>query len=388
MPWPGDPSPSPVPGDIVAISGSPEPGPVTDLLDRLHSALAERYAIVRELGRGGTAVVFLARDLRGKRLVALKVLRPEVASVVGTERFLREIQVTSQLEHPHLLTLFDSGEADGCLYYSMPYVAGESLRARLCREGQLPVEDAVGIAAEVAEALAYAHGQGVIHRDIKPENILLETGPEARALVADFAIAHALTVAGGEQLTGTGVAIGTPAYMSPEQGSHGRLDRRSDLYSLACVLYEMLAGSPPFAGPTAQAVIARHAIDPVPSLRTVRPTVSPSLERVVMKALSKVPADRYGNATEFHEALRQIDRAEQTDIVVLPRSHRRRVAVAIAGVAVVGAAAAWRIAHPGVGALDRNRIMVYPLVVPGDARTARTLGEDVATMIGSALVMG
>ncbi len=374
-----------VPARILGISGYPEPGPVKDLLDRLHAALAERYGIVRELGRGGTAVVFLARDLGEGRMVALKVLRPEVASVVGKERFLREIRLTSQLQHPHLLTLFDSGEADGCLYYSMPYVSGESLRVRLWREGQLPIEDAVRIAGQVAEALAYAHGQGVIHRDIKPENILLEPEPNARALVADFGIAHALTVAGGEQLTATGVAIGTPSYMSPEQGSHGRLDARSDLYGLACVLYEMLAGSPPFTGPTAQAVMARHAVDPVPSLRTVRPTVSPSLEHFLMKALAKVPADRYPDATAFLRALQKSDTAEHTEVTpVAPRG--RRGIVALAGIAVVGLVAlAWRLSQQRSATLDNNRVMVYPLVTPGDSRSARAIGEDVATMIGSAL---
>ncbi len=364
------PSPSPVPAGIVGISGSPEAGPVTDLLHRLHSALAERYAVVRELGRGGTAVVFLARDLRTSRQVALKVLRPEVASVVGTERFLREIRLTSQLQHPHLLPLFDSGEADGCLYYSMPYVAGESLRARLWREGQLPLGDAVGIAAEVAQALAYAHGQGVIHRDIKPENILLQTDPEARALVADFGIAHALTIAGGEQLTATGVAIGTPAYMSPEQASHGRLDRRSDIYGLGCVLYEMLAGSPPFTGPTAQAVIARHTVDPVPSLRTVRPTVSPSLERVVMKALAKVPADRYADAAEFQEALRKSDTTEQTEVVPAARPERRRVARTAIGVAVAAAAitvaAVWARGRSSLHFHDKDWIVVADFDSPSD----------------------
>ncbi len=388
MPGTRAPSPFPVPARIVVISGSPEPGPVTDLLDRLHSALAERYAVVRELGRGGTAIVFLARDLRAGRLAALKVLRPEVASAVGTERFLREIRVTSRLQHPHLLPLFDSGEADGCLYYSMPYVAGESLRARLWREGQLPIEEAVRIAGEVAEALAYAHSQGVVHRDIKPENILLETEPEARALVADFGIAHALTVAGGNELTATGVAIGTPAYMSPEQGSHGRIDPRSDVYALACVLYEMLAGSTPFTGPTAQSVLARHAVDPVPSLRTVRPTVSASLERAIVKGLAKVPADRYPDANEFKEALARVGALEQTETTPRSSPRGRRVVGSLVGggaaIAVV-AVVAWRLAHPGPGTLDSNRIMVYPLVVPADVQSLRTLGEDVATMIGSAL---
>src|SRR5262249_17608435 len=190
----GDPSPCLASEPIVFVSGSPEPDLVIDLLERLRASLADRYSVQRELGRGGMAIVFLARDLRVDRQVALKVLRPEVAASVGTERFLREIHVTSELQHPNLLALFDTGEADGCLYYSMPYVAGESLRARLWREGQLPIEEAVNIAGQVAQALAYAHERGVVHRDIKPENILLQIGVETRALVADFGIAHALTV--------------------------------------------------------------------------------------------------------------------------------------------------------------------------------------------------
>jgi tetratricopeptide (TPR) repeat protein len=372
MPGAGDPSPFLVLARIVGISGSPEPGPVTDLLDRVHSALAERYAVVRELGRGGTAIVFLAQDLRAGRPVALKVLRPEVASAVGTERFLREIRVTSQLQHPHLLPLFDSGEADGCLYYSMPYVAGESLRARLWREGQLPIEEAVRIAGEVAEALAYAHSQGVVHRDIKPENILLETEPDARALVADFGIAHALTVAGGQELTATGVAIGTPAYMSPEQGSHGRIDPRSDVYALACVLYEMLAGSPPFTGPTAQAVLARHAVDPVPSLRTVRPTVSVSLERAIVKGLAKVPADRYSDATAFREALRRLPRTEETEVVPRPPARVRRVLMRPATIATAGAlivaAGLWAHGRTSPRLHERDWIVVADFDGPADDR--------------------
>jgi serine/threonine protein kinase len=212
--------------------------------DKLNTALSDRYAIEREIGQGGMATVYLAKDLRHERQVAIKVLEPELAAVIGAERFLAEIKTTANLQHPHILPLHDSGEADGLLYYVMPYVEGESLRERLDRERQLPVEEAVGLAADIAEALDYAHRQGVIHRDIKPANILLHEG---RPLIADFGIGLALSAAGGDRLTQTGLSLGTPAYMSPEQASaEPRLDHRTDVYSLAAALYEMLAGRPPF----------------------------------------------------------------------------------------------------------------------------------------------
>src|SRR5436853_94582 len=266
---------------------------MTDLLLRLQAALVERYAIERELGQGGMALVFLARDLKHRRAVAIKVLRPELAIAVGAERFLGEIETVAALAHPHILPLYDSGEAAGFLYYVMPYVEGESLRERLTREKQLPLEDALRIAGEVATALSYAHSRGVVHRDIKPENILLEAG---EGVVGDFGIARAITAAGGERLTQTGVTVGTPGYMSPEQAAGEReLDGRSDVYSLACVLYEMLAGNPPFLGASARAILARQSLDPVPRLRTVRETVPEEFERAVVKALAKAPADRFAN---------------------------------------------------------------------------------------------
>ncbi len=272
-----------------------------ELEERLRIALADRYALERELGRGGMAVVFLARDPRHDRAVAIKVLRHEIAAALGAERFLREIQIAAKLHHPHILPLYDSGAAGDLLYYVMPYVEGESLRQRLDRETQLPLEDALAITRQVAGALAYAHSHDVVHRDIKPENILLESG---EAVVADFGIARAITAAGGDNLTQTGFAIGTPLYMSPEQGSAGgALDGRSDVYSLACVLYEMLAGHPPFMGGNAQAILARHAVDPVPPLRTARATVSGAVELALRRALAKVPADRYATALEFAVAL-------------------------------------------------------------------------------------
>ncbi|MHC4769618.1 MAG: serine/threonine-protein kinase, partial [Planctomycetota bacterium] len=239
---------------------------MTDTLEHLKAALADRYAIEREIGSGGMAVVYLARDLRLDRAVALKVLRPELAASLGVERFIREIEIAGKLNHPNILPLYDSGEADGLLYYAMPYVEGESLRDLLAREQQLPLDEALRITREVADALSHAHAYGVIHRDIKPENIMFQAG---HAVVSDFGIARAVTEAGGEKLTQTGVAVGTPAYMSPEQAAGvGTIDARSDVYALGCLLYEMLAGEAPFTGPTAQAIMARHAMDPVPSLRT------------------------------------------------------------------------------------------------------------------------
>ncbi len=224
-------------------------------MDRLGAALADRYRIERELGAGGMATVYLAQDLRHDRQVALKVLKPELAAVIGAERFLNEIKVTANLQHPHILPLYDSGEADGLLFYVMPLIEGESLHDRLIRERQLPVEDAVAITSAVAGALDYAHRHDVIHRDIKPENILLHDG---QPLVADFGIALAVSEAGGSRLTETGLSLGTPFYMSPEQATGERvIDKRSDVYSLGCVAYEMLAGEPPHTGPTSQAVIAK-----------------------------------------------------------------------------------------------------------------------------------
>ncbi|MGH7527893.1 MAG: serine/threonine-protein kinase, partial [Gemmatimonadales bacterium] len=265
-----------------------------------------RYTIQRELGRGAMATVFLARDRKHDRLVALKVLRPELGSTVGAKRFLREITIVAGLHHPHILQLHDSGtlEATGGptgLYYVMPYVEGESLRERLSRATQLPLPAALQIGREVADALHYAHGQGVIHRDIKPENIMLQSG---HALVADFGIAHALDLAGGEQLSVSGIALGTPSNRSPEQAAGStRLDGRSDIYSLGCVLYEMLAGVPPFTGRTSLVILARHAVDPVPPLRTVCPGVPPVIERAVLRALAKAPSDRFATAAELAGAL-------------------------------------------------------------------------------------
>ncbi|HYU91081.1 MAG TPA: protein kinase [Gemmatimonadales bacterium] len=275
---------------------------MADPLIELQAAFSDRYAIERELGRGGMATVYLAQDLKHRRPVAIKVLSPELAATLGRERFLREIETAARLTHPHILPLHDSGEADGFLYYVMPYVEGESLRDRLNREGQLPIADAVAITCTVANALSYAHSRDVVHRDVKPENILLSNG---EAVVADFGIAAAIDAAGGGKLTRTGLVLGTPAYMSPEQGAGDRaLDGRSDMYSLGCMLYEMLAGEPPFTGPTSQAIIAKRFTDPVPSARRMRETVPLPMDQAIAKALARAPADRYATTHQFAEAVR------------------------------------------------------------------------------------
>ena len=267
----------------------------------LAAALQDRYVIERELGRGGMATVYLARDLKHGRHVALKVLHPELATSLGPERFHREIETVARLQHPHILTVHDSGETAGQLWFTMPFVEGESLRDRLRREQQLPVEVALRITTDAARALQYAHEHGVIHRDIKPENLLLTK--DGSTLVADFGIARALS-AGDDRLTETGISVGTPAYMSPEQATGDRtLDARTDVYALGAVLYEMLAGEPPFTGPTAQAVIAKRFSGEVPRVRRVRPSVPDSVEQAVIRALAPVPADRFASATEFARAL-------------------------------------------------------------------------------------
>src|SRR5437867_5908520 len=303
---------------------------MADALERVQASFAGRYTIERELGRGGMATVYLARDVKHDRLVAVKVLRPELAAVLGAERFLREIRLTAQLQHPHILTLIDSGEADGFLYYVMPYVEGESLRQHLEREAQLPLDEALRITRVIASALDFAHAHGVIHRDIKPENVMLHQG---EPMVADFGIAVAVTAAGRERLTETGISVGTPAYMSPEQASgERRLDGRSDQYSLACVLYEMLAGEPPYTGPTAQAILAKRLTEPIPHLGTVRP-VLPAVEAAVTKALAKTPADRFATAGAFGAAL--------TAGLTRAMPARWRVAGTALAVLIIGGAAAW-----------------------------------------------
>jgi eukaryotic-like serine/threonine-protein kinase len=364
------------------------------LLDtRLPAELAGRYRFERELGRGGMATVFLAHDLRHGRVVAVKVLHPELAGAVGPDRFLREIRIAAGLEHPNILPLYDSGSCappggTPALYYVMPFVEGESLRSRLMRERQLPVGDALRIAGDVAAALASAHHQGIIHRDIKPENILLSGYPPPpgstggwRVFLADFGIAKAVDDAGAEELTETGLALGTPAYMSPEQaGAERHLDQRSDLYALGCVLYEMLAGQPPFTGVTARAILARHALDPVPSLRSVRPNVPESLERAVTRLLAKVPADRFATADELAHAL--------GDGRVVPwpsrsRSQHRRLMLA-AGIAAAAAAVAlgvlrWR--RPMVPISSPGVVAVLPFRVAGADPSLQYLREGIVDLL-------
>jgi len=306
---------------------------MADLLDRLRKALADRYTIEREIGSGGMATVYLAEDLKHRRNVAIKVLRPELAAALGPERFLREVDVTANLNHPHILPLHDSGEADGFLFYVMPYVEGETLRDRMSREGQCPLDDALQITREVAAALSYAHSHDVIHRDIKPENILLSAG---EAVVADFGIARAITEAGGDHLTDTGISIGTPAYMSPEQASgEQQLDGRSDIYSLGCVLYEMLAGEPPYTGPTAQAVMAKKLSEVTPRVSVVREMVPESVDRVVVKALAKSPADRFVTAAQLAEALS----AEQLSHPAPTRGGNKTIVSALVSIGVVAVVA-------------------------------------------------
>jgi serine/threonine-protein kinase len=346
-------------------------------LDRLRSTLAGRYRIERELGRGAMAVVFLAHDIKHNRDVALKILRPDMTDSMAGERFLQEIRIEASLQHPHILPLYDSGVAEGFLYYVMPHVSGESLREKIARERQLEIDEAVGIVEQVASALEHAHTHSIIHRDIKPGNILLSG---SQAYVADFGVARAVAVAGERALTDSGIAVGTPAYMSPEQATAEReIDGRSDVYALGCVLYEMLAGEPPFTGRTVQAVLARHVHEPPPSLRVVRPSVPMPVQRAIERALSKVPADRYRSATQFAEALKQPLAPER------PAGRRARAAgVGIAAVAMA-ALGVWRLTTSEENPPDSNKVVVFPLVEHGMTKRGGGTGEEVAILIGSAL---
>ncbi len=317
-----------------------------DPLDTLRSALADRYAIDRELGAGGMATVYLAEDVRHHRKVAIKVLHPELSAVLGPERFLKEIELTANLQHPHILPLFDSGNAGGLLYYVMPYIDGETLRARLEREGQLPITDALRIATEAADALQYAHDRGVVHRDIKPENILLQNG---HALVADFGIALAVEQAGGVRMTQTGLSLGTPHYMAPEQAMGDKhIGPRADIYALGAVTYEMLAGEPPFTGPNSQAIVAKVITEAPPSLAAHRRSVSANVDAAVARALEKLPADRWQTTSKFAEALMTPDAgvpAAGARATAAPRrassTARRAMAGGVVCATIALAAAAW-----------------------------------------------
>jgi serine/threonine-protein kinase len=339
------------------------------------TVLAGRYTLERELGRGGMATVFQAEDQRHHRAVAVKVLRPEVAVCLGPQRFLREIEIAARLTHPHILPLHDSAASGEILYYVMPFVEGESLRERLLREGRLSVADASRIACEVADALGYAHAHGVVHRDIKPGNILLESG---HAVVADFGVARAVCSAGGEDLTTTGLMVGTPMYMSPEQVAGGPVDGRSDLYSLGCVLYEMLTGSPPFSGPNQQAVAAMHVRERPASLETVAPSTPPALAHAVGVLLEKNPEDRFASAQTFMDALTgATPRPGQQGT----RVRRRRIA--IAGAAALVAASPIVIRRADVP-LDAGRVVVYP-VSTTPARTGAPAPDEVTLALLASL---
>jgi serine/threonine-protein kinase len=344
-------------------------------LDRLAAALADRYRIERELGAGGMATVYLAQDIRHDRKVAIKVLRPELAAVIGAERFLAEIKTTANLQHPHILPLFDSGAADSFLFYVMPLIEGESLRDRLTRGKQLPVGDAMRIATEVASALDYAHRHGVIHRDIKPENILLHDG---RALVADFGIALAASKAGGGRMTQTGMSLGTPNYMSPEQAMGEReIGPESDVYALGAVTYEMLAGEPPFTGPTAQAIIARVVTEEPRPLATQRKSVPPEVEAAIFTALQKLPADRFATAAEFASALsgqsdrRTAGRKGAGRPAVAPSPRRAVILVGAAVLLLAGILVGRQMApgNPGAAAMIRATLDL------GDSTVIRPVGN-------------
>ncbi|HJS43372.1 MAG TPA: serine/threonine-protein kinase [Gemmatimonadales bacterium] len=365
-------------------------GILTGLLDTLREALAGAYGVERELGRGGMATVFLAEDLKHRRQVAIKVLNQELSVQIGPERFAREIEIAARLQHPHILPLYDSGTTGGggLLYYVMPLVEGESLRDRLDREKQLSQEEAVRIVTEVASALSYAHSRGVVHRDIKPENILLSGGT---AVVADFGIARAIDDAGEQSLTKTGTIIGTPIYMSPEQATGAtQIDGRSDQYSLACVLYELLVGQPPFTGPTAQAIIARHSLDMVSPPSIVRPGLPEALEDALLKALSKVPADRFATATLFVEALAvpsrpsTLRRRSPGSAVSGVRSRPWLKPAGAAAGLVILIGAAWGVLAairgnagrgPGAGEPDPRRIAVLYFEHRGDSARTQYLAD-------------
>lgn len=346
--------------------------------DHLNAALADRYSVEHELGRGGMASVWLARDLRHDRSVAIKVMRQELAGAIGVDRFVREVRLTARLQHPHIVPVLDSGTFAGpnavtLPWYAMAYVAGESLRARLDRERQLPIEQALRITEHAAAALQSAHREGIVHRDMKPENLLLADG---NTYVADFGIAKALIETGGERLTNTGVAIGTPAYMSPEQAAAETVDARSDQYSLACVLYEMLAGEPPFTGPTAQAIMARRLTEPARPVRPVRSAVPAAVEAALLQALERIPADRFPDVSTFAVALRSAGAPSRP-------SRERWVPRALGGTALLGAIAlaGWLIGHrPGAAKITRDpeAVALYQRGMDGyDRRTPEGIRDAI-----------
>jgi serine/threonine-protein kinase len=364
---------------------------VADLRAQLEAGLTGQYTLLRELGRGGMATVFLATDLKHDRPVAFKVLHPDLAQSLGGERFQREIRLAARLQHPHILTVHDSGATLGHLWFTMPFVEGESLRDRLRRERQLALDDALRIARQAAQALHYAHEHGVVHRDIKPENLLLTS--DGNTLVADFGIARALGVAGDDALTQTGMSVGTPAYMSPEQATGDRaLDARSDVYSLASVVYERLAGEQPYTGPTMQSILMKRLSEPVPRVRSGRPAVPEAVDAAIAKALAVVPADRFATAAQFAQALdqavttsgsmqtatvpvtaaapREAPRVEAATTVGAQPRPRRRLGVALAVLGALAAAAVgwWTLRPKPVAVASANHLAVLPFAVHGGGR--------------------
>ena len=318
-----------------------------DLLGRLQSGLGDRYQLDREVGRGAMATVFLAHDVKHEREVALKVLRPELAINLGAERFLREIKLIAQLQHPHILPLYDSGECNGLLYYVSPYVGSENLRDRMHRDLQMPVHDALRLVREVADALAYAHQHGIVHRDIKPENILLL---DDHSVIADFGIARAIRMSGGHRLSEPGISIGTPTYMSPEQaGGDVMLDGRSDIYSLGCVLFEALTGVPPFVGTNDRQIIAGHFTAPPPKPSDTRPELPSALDAIIAKALAKNPVERFQSADDLGKALELRDEelpvllADSSSVVMLSRRTLGAIIAALVILVIAMAIVVYRI---------------------------------------------
>ncbi|MEO5824405.1 MAG: protein kinase [Gemmatimonadales bacterium] len=355
------------------------------MIDRLTAALADRYTIEREIGAGGMATVYLAHDIKHDRQVGIKVLKPELGAVLGAERFLAEIRVTANLQHTHLLPLFDSGAVDGLLYYVMPYIEGETLRARLDREQQLPVEETIRLVTLMAGALDFAHARGVVHRDLKPENILLQAG---QPIIADFGIALAVAQAGGERITQTGLSLGTPHYMSPEQASGDRaVDARSDQYSLGALTYEMLTGEPPHTGATAQVIIARLMTETPRSIRSARPAVPATIDQAVLRSLAKTPADRFASCGELARAM-----AEPASVVAVsgPRRNSTRALAALMAVGLLVVAALWlwsrrsTMSNASDAATDHS-IAVLPLVNIGGDSTQEFFADGMTDELTTAL---
>jgi eukaryotic-like serine/threonine-protein kinase len=363
--------------------------PVASEFERLQAALPQRYTLLRELDRGGMSRVYMVRESMPDRDVAIKVFDEELSARLGRERFIREVELTSKLSHPHIVPIYAAGEADGTLYYVMPFIRGESLRDRLEREGRLRVDDAIRYTQQLADALSHAHEMGIVHRDVKPANILFQSG---HAVIADFGIARALHAAGTSEFTVTGVAVGTPDYMSPEQASaDGQIDGRTDTYALACVLYEMLGGQPPFHSKTDQATLARQLTDSMPSLRAIRDSVTPEIEASIRKALSKAPADRHASTVDFANELRLLDSGDHAAATTRAGVgwHGLGLSLRLAGTLLVVAAlgiawSAWSSNNPAeVSAADRYEESVA--IMPFDNRTGDPtldrLGQSMADEI-------